>query len=109
MNLSDTEVLALNTYLNGTEDLPVDVEALNVKLRDHLGQDNSVVVPEVQAAVAEEIATEAAPAEVAPEAAPAAAEPVEAAPVDAPVAEVPEVTPAEAPVADAAAPESAVL
>lgn len=85
MQFTDAELVTLNEYLNGESDLPVDVEAINVKLREHFSQDNSVVAPEVEAAVAEEVAIEAAPEEVvdapvvdalAPEVAPEDAAPV---------------------------------
>lgn len=74
MQFTEDELITLNTYLNGVEDLPVDVAALNVKLREHFQQDTSVETPEVEAAVADETVTdtpvESAPEETSPEVAP---------------------------------------
>lgn len=79
MNLTDNEVLVLNGYLNGEESLPVEVEAVNVRFRQHLGEDVSTETPEVVSAEAEVTTQEEAPAEV-------------VAPEEVPVEVVPEVS-----------------
>lgn len=56
MDFTNDELIALNSYFNGAEDLPVEVEAINVRLREHFAQDNSAETPEVEAAVADDIA-----------------------------------------------------
>lgn len=50
IKLSDADILVLNTYLNGVADLPVDVQAVNVRIRESLSQDNSSGEEEVVAA-----------------------------------------------------------
>lgn len=48
MNLSDAELSELNDFLNSSDNLPNTIEAINVKLRDHFQQDNSVIDPVVE-------------------------------------------------------------
>lgn len=58
MEFTEDELTTLNTFLNGAENLPVDIEAINVKLRSHFSQDVSVETPEVEAAVVADTASE---------------------------------------------------
>lgn len=58
MQFTDDELLALNGFLNGEENLPVAIEAFNVKLREHFQQDTSVESLEVEAAIADETVEE---------------------------------------------------
>lgn len=51
MDFTEQELSSLNAYFNGSADLPVGIEAINVKLRSHFEQDNSIETPEEAAAV----------------------------------------------------------
>lgn len=67
MTFTEDELSILNAFLNGAENLPVEIEALNVKLRTYFSQDTSVEAPEVEAIVAEESDEPEVSAEPAPE------------------------------------------
>lgn len=72
MTLSELELSVLNEFLNGIADAPVEVQAINTRIRELFSQDNSEVTPEVEATLEEEAVTPTeevpeTPAEAAPE------------------------------------------